>query len=299
MPEERTSYYKPITLESVDTAVYRWFDRIVDAHVVSPTRDRYKVPVLLATKERWITAKDSKGIRDDKGRIILPVISIRRTGFDPVNSSTALATNVPRLAVSKKVSQKTNLIRNNLKERPISQRNLNESVVYEVTSIPFPTNGTVTYELLIQAQYQLQMNSVIEKIMSQLEYYETPQFIIPLDSERNEGTGNKRTQELEDTSEAPYEKRALMDSYYFVGFFEPGMNNGSNFEEFTDQERIVKYTTTFRVPAYLHLEPEGKAPAVKVQRTAFHLSLGSEKCHFVDDPYELELIFSNGKVEEK
>lgn len=298
MSETRTQLYKQIGLEDVDTAIFNWFDKKVNCHVQTAGNERSKVQVNLATKERWLTGKDTKGIRDQKGRLILPIISIRRTGFNPVNATTTLAVNTPRLNISRKVSDKTSLLQNAISDRPISLRNLNQSTVYEITSIPFPSNGLVSYELVIQAQYQLQMNSIIEKIMSQLEYFETPQFVAMLEPERNEGVGNKRTTELEESSESPYENRKMLDSYYFVGIFDPGMNDGSNFDEFTDQERIVKYTTSFTVPAYLHLDPEGKSPAVKVQKTSFKVKFGEENTGFFDDPYDLELLFKNGKVNE-
>ena len=299
MSEIISEFYKPIGLEDVDTAVRDWFDLSVDAHVESPTSERHKVPVIFGSSERWVSAKNTKGIRDAKGKLILPIISLRRTGFDPVSAMSALSVNIPRLTLSKRISSKSSQLQNVISERPISSRRLNDATVYEITTIPFPSNGTVSYELVIHAQYTKQLNMIIEKIMSMLEYYETPQFVAKIQDSKNEGAGNEETKELENYSESPYESRTLLTGYYFVGFFDAGMSDSGNFDEFTDDERIIRYTTSLTVPAYLHLDVEGKAPAITVQRTAFNVGFGDEQVTFVDDPYELELIFGNGKVEER
>ena len=46
------------------------------------------------------------------------------------------------------------------------------------------------------------------------------------------------------------------DSYYFVAFREGMVTKESNDDAFTDQERLIKYVYTVRVPAYLILDPD-------------------------------------------
>jgi hypothetical protein len=297
-PEERTEFYRKIGLEDVDTAIRDWFDRVVDAHVETPTSDREKVLVTFGSNERWTSAKDSAA-RDASGKIILPIICLSRKSFDPATGdNAALGTNTPRLTVSKRVSQKTNLIKNALSERPISSRGGN-ATVYEITTIPFPSSGTATYELVIHAQYVKQLNTIIEKVLASLEYYQVPTFVAYMTDTKNAGAGNERTKELEPLSESQYENRPPIDGYYFVGFFEPGMSDSGNFDEFTDEERIVRYTTQITVPVYLHLDPEGKVPAVRVEKTAFKVGFKDETTTFVDDPLELELIFGPNSISER
>src|SRR5574337_1801734 len=86
-----------IRVEDVDRAVKAWFDRTVDAHVTSPQGERRKVAVTFASGERWVASADRKGIRDRDGRLILPVIQVRRTGMDPVDD-VAVAGGVVRIA---------------------------------------------------------------------------------------------------------------------------------------------------------------------------------------------------------
>lgn len=291
LAEEVTEFYKRIGIGDVDRAIRDWFDRVVDAHVVGPNEQRLKVPVVVMAGERWLTGKERRGIRDEHGRLVLPLIGIRRTSIDPVNGLAALGTNVPRLQVSRKLSSKTNELRNLIEDRPLGARRLSETDVYEVTTIPFPFSGIAMYELVIQSQFHLQMNAILEKIFSQLEYYEVPCFVATIRDTRAQALPNDRTTEFVPAEDSPYDDRKPLDDYYVVGYFEPGMNESGNLDEFTDQERIVKYTTSFRVPIYLHLDPEGKMSAIRVERTAFKLGFRDEHVVFVEDPDELDAIF--------
>jgi hypothetical protein len=67
--------------------------------------------------------------------------------------------------------------------------------------------------------------------------------------------------------------------------------DSGNFEEFTDSERIVKYTTEVKVPFAIHSSPENEEPSVKVERTAYKVVLKDENVTFVDDPAVLDKIF--------
>lgn len=242
--------------------------------------------------ERWVTGKDVRGVRDKDGRLILPLIAVRRVAVDPVNGMSSLGSNVPRLQISRQIAPKTNLNREQIANRPISSRNLRDSAVYEVTSIPFPFVGVARYELVVQAQYIWQMNQITEKILSQLEFYDVPCFVAQLRQPRNvglkDGVGESEVKPSEDSE---YGDREPLDSYYVVGYLDGDVADSGNLEEFTDQERIVKMTMSFRVPVYLQLDPEGKRPAVQKELTASNIRISDEKVCFVDDPAELDVIF--------
>lgn len=288
--------YRPVSIEDVDRAVMRWFDVTVDAHVETPTSDRYKVPVIVGAGERWAVARDRKGVRDKDGRLILPVIVIRRKSIDPAASQLALAVNTPRMFVSRRVAQRTREMRSIGDARAAGSRApYNGAQVYEVTTIPFPFSGVTSYELTVQAQYTLQMNAIVQKILSRLEWFQVPCFVATIDKGRSQIKAAERPAGIGAWDEPYFELRKPLTDYYVVGFFEPGMNDAGNFDEFTDQERIVKYTTSFRVPTYLHLDQEGTAPAARVEKTAFHVEFSGEDARLVDDPYELEIIFGSGK----
>lgn len=289
---ERPPSFATVTLDDVDRGVRHWFDKVVDVHVPDQDGQRQKVKVIWSAGERWVTGKDVRGVRDKDGRLILPLIAVRRTAVDPINGMSALGSNVPRLQISRQVAPKTNLNREQIANRPISARRLRDSAVYEVTTIPFPFVGMARYELVVQTQYMWQMNQIVEKILSQLEFYDVPCFVIMLREAKDvaikDGIGPS---EVKPSDDSEYSDRAPLSSYYVVGYFEGDIADSGNLEEFTDQERIVKMTMTFKVPVYLQLDPEGKRPAAQKELTAAQIRISDESVCFVDDPAELDVIF--------
>lgn len=276
--------YSNLTIESVDSAVHTWLDKTVDAHVEDQNGSRKKVPVLFATGERWAASRTQRGLRDENGVLILPVMSVRRTGVDMTQSMSSLAVEEGNFQIAKKVHRKTNSLQNAASLRSQGLQPIQKPVVYEVTTIPYPSTCVISYELVVHTQYITQMNSIIEKIVAQMDIQNS--FVSLLEN----GTRDPQTN-------VPFVKRvANKDDPYIVGFFDAGMSSGDNFEEFTDQERIVKYSTNITVPAVLQLDPEGTKPSIQKELTSFALDFGGDESHFVDDPYELELIFQQRQL---
>lgn len=256
--------FDPITIETVDRAVRDWFDRTVDAAVETPTQERRKVPVMFSSGERFAVRR--RGIRDSAGVLVLPLISVRRTGLDPDPGMQALGTQTANLTIARRIAPKTNLLRDNVQR--ISSAGVpiyapSPGAVYEVATVPFPDRNIFNYELVIQASFTLQMNAILQKIFRELDIRKT--FVAPID---NPGRHSQNGTD--------FEERAPFPGGYFVGFFDSAMNDGSNFEEFTDQERIVRYSTSFRVPANLTLDVEGERPAVTVTKTAYSIGFKEE-----------------------
>ncbi len=296
-PVPRSDRYASVRIEDFDRAVVDWFDRVVDAHVPGPGGRPRKVPVFYGEAERAVAARDRSGIRDNQGRLILPVISIRQTGIDTQNSMSALGITVPRLQVSKKVSDKTSLALAQAVQRPVSERRLRDTAVYEVTTLPYPFVGTGQYEVIFQAQYRTQLRAITEKVLASLEYFTVPSMVMKLrDPSRAPVRPDPRTSEAEPSDSAPFESREPLGDYYIVGFMDGDLADQSNAEEFTDEERIIQQTIGMRVPMYLQVDPEGMVPAVRRELTAFNISFGDERVVQVDDPEDLEIIFGPGGV---
>lgn len=292
-PQLRPFTARTIRTEDVDRGVKRWFDKVADPHVEYPDGSRRKVPIKFSSGERWVTSADRQGIRDRNGQLILPVIHISRTVFDPTSRDTALGANVPRLQVARLISQKTSHLANLDLRRPISQRRLRDGAVYEIVTIPFPVNGQMSYKVSIQAQSMQQMNQIQEKILSRIEFFDVPSFVISLSAdERQVGIpdGDGST-ELRPEDDAPYDTRPPLSDYYFVGYLDGDWGSEGNLDEFTDQERIIELAFSFYVPVALQLDPDGTRPAVQVEQTAFSVKMGAEEVHVVDDPADLDKIF--------
>jgi hypothetical protein len=269
--------YDPITIQTIDTAIRDWFDQTVDVHVKSPTSDRHKVPVIFSSGERFATSR-KEGIRDRNGVLILPLISIRRSGIIPDPSMQALGTETPTLTISKRISPKSSFLKNNAARRAGSVGIPAPGSLFEVATIPFPDRSIMNYELMVWTQYITQMNEILEKIFNQLTIQKS--FVATV------GGGVRHP-----PIGIPFEERPPLPGHYFIGFLESEEGDAGNFEEFTDQERIVRYTTSIRVPATLQLDPEGERPSVQIDFTSFGLKFSDENFHLVDDPDEMERIF--------
>jgi hypothetical protein len=283
---------RTIRTEDVDRGVKRWFDKVVDPHVAYPDGSRRKVPVRFSAGERWVSAADRAGIRDRNGQLILPVIHIARKSFNPTERATALGINVPRLQVARLVSPKSSQLANLDQRRPLSQRRLRDAAVYEIVTIPFPVSGQMEYRASIQAQSMQQMNEITERILSELEFFDVPSFVISLGvaDDRPVSTGDGST-ELDPHGMSAYDSRPPLDDYYFVGYLDGDWSDQGNLDEFTDQERIIELEFGFRVPVALQLDPDGRMPAAQIERTAFSVRMGEEEVHLVDDPSDLDKIF--------
>lgn len=284
---------RTLRIEDIDRGVRNWFDRVADVHVTTPQGDRRKVPVRFAAGERWVAAADRQAIRDRDGRVILPVIQVRRVAIDATSGMMALGANVPRLQIARLVSSKTPALATLDRQRPLSSRRLRGGAVYDVYTVPFPTTNLLRYQVTVQCQYQTHANEFVEKVFSKLEFFDVPSFVISLvgdDRESGNPTGRGST-EVEPGFHSPYENRPPLSQYYVVGYIEGDIGDSGNVEEFTDQERIIQLRFGFNVPAALMLDPEGERPAVQVDRTAFTVELGDEEVHVVDSPEDLDDVF--------
>jgi hypothetical protein len=209
---------------------------------------------------------------------MLPVMAVRRVSIDPDASQTALAVQTNNITIAKRVDPKTGDLQSLEQLKPGADRLPYPPVVYDVYTIPYPDRVMFNYDLVIQTQYISQMNDILQKIWRMLDIQKS--FVIPLE---NDGRKPPRASGYRDVKP--------IDRPYLVGFFDDNYADSGNFEEMTDGERIIKYNTSFWIPAALSTSPEGTEPLIRVERTAYKVVIPEENVRWVDDPEELEDIF--------
>lgn len=228
---------KTVGIEDVDAAVYDYFSKKL-AITVDAGENRRKVEIIYVGGERWKQARKSK-FRDENGTLILPIISIDRIDIDRTRGFGGMAQEVPQITISNIIHPKTGNMQNLLKTRR-ENRNYtfqrSTKVVREYLTIPFPDFATIHYKIEIWTQFQTQMNEILEKIWYSYEHMDS--FVMPVDYDGENGN-------------LPEGK-----GYYFVGFRDGNVMPQSNTEDFTDQERILKYVYNIRTPAYFILAPK-------------------------------------------
>src|SRR5579859_6189241 len=228
--------FKPVTVETVDQAVKDYFDKKLNAHVETPN-GRKKVPVMIASGERWKILRN-KGIRDENKTLILPLITVQRVDIDRTPGFSSLPQDDRSFTISKRLHQKIPFLQNLNQNRVQSgfPSEKKELVVYETLTVPMPDTCTIFYQIIIWTQYMTQMNEILEKIFYMYDWKDS--FAIPKDyDDKGEPQGS---------------------GYFFVGFREGNVSSQTNFQDFIDQERIIRYQYFFKVSAFFVLDPKDR-----------------------------------------
>ena len=257
----------PCGLEDVDVALFSIFDKELRFYVTNneaiKESNLKKVPVIFAAGEKWAMLKKGQPLRDKSGTLILPLITVMRTGVEQsvatdivgrgINQQTGVLKVRRKLDSSDRVYQ--NLInkiylinqqnvavnpadphvmnqllttrevgsqRNdlNIKNGAVMAPNISDNV-YETLTIPAPQFFSAKYEITFWTQYTQQMNQLMEVFMSSF----LPQ--------------------------GQCFKLSTNKGYWFVAYVEESYTQENNFEDMSQQERLIKQKFTINVPAYL------------------------------------------------
>lgn len=279
---DRTSVPEGLTIPSAglvdaDRGLFHLFDNEIPLTVT--TRDgTQNVPIIFAGGEKWAMVKKGKPLRDRTGGLILPLITIMRNNIvqTPNNDIAGRGINqqTGELVIKRRLN-KNDRAYQNLINRVLLRNQENVAVnkdgtavdgqitvdrdigdlthdptvqdgglmvpdkmnnVYEFIIIPSPQFLTVTYQVTIWTQFIEQMNEVIEGLIASF----LPQ-------------GNAWLL----TSTKGYWYVATVDSNLY--------NAQNNFDDMSDQERLVKYQFEVQVPAYILASRTPGAP-VPVRR---------------------------------
>lgn len=243
-------------IADADEGIFNLFNReipfaITKIKTSNGPLDVKKPGVIFATGERFATAKQLRPLKDKDGRIILPVISVRRrtieqtaedTGGRGINQGTGTLTIARKLADEDRDFQnflnKLNLQNMDLPEtnRETGQHQYDHDVieggllqpklgstsnVYEIYTIPQPQFFTATYEVIFWTSFTEHMNYMIETFMSSF---------LPQDKMFRINT-NK--------------------GYWFMSYVDEQITSNDNFDDFKDTRRILRYTFNMKVKGFI------------------------------------------------
>jgi len=268
---------QPSGLETIDRAVLDFVNADLDLQLVSNEGFK-KVPVLWTTTERAYQVKDDKELRDKDGTLILPLITIARTGVNkepnrrglpyanlyPVHDARGGTITIARGINQQKTAQFQNAYANrrygvNSQVRSarysVNKRLMStQRVVYETVTIPLPVWVTVTYEIALRCEYQQQMNELIR-----------PFFTI---------AGNSRMP-----------RRIKAQGHAYEVFINGSFADNSNQTNLGMEQRNYETIVTMEVLGYLIGEGENQEPPSIVRReNAVEYRIGRERTVFDDAP---------------
>ena len=264
----------PCTLEDVDRAVFDLFNRQIPLEYLQKGEMK-KIPVIFATGERFAVLRRKEPLRDRANALILPLISIMRTAVSQVPETGTGPGQGSPITVKKRIAKESAVYKRlknslglknqadspsplNLETGPkgsgakpgtvASRRNsspassevrsgrlLTPSLsdnIYEVITIPPVKFYQATYDVTFWSQYTQQMNDMMMAVMSTYQNNHARSFRLETDK-----------------------------GYWFVGYVGSEFQPGHNHDDFTDNERLVRYNFEFRVTGYLIMPDYPGAPS--------------------------------------
>lgn len=151
-----------VQLEDIDTAIFSHLDNSINIHVLN-NGTSIKVPIQYASQEKWKSIQKDGVLRDQQGKIQLPVIVFSRTGFV---KNAALMTLNRHLSYSvlRKFDEK-----NRYDRFPLLTAQ--SGPVHQVLNVALPDHIDVTYEFVCWSEYIEQLNTIVQKVNFACEEY--------------------------------------------------------------------------------------------------------------------------------
>jgi hypothetical protein len=147
-----------VGLMEMDSAIKYYFDNVIKP-IVQENNQVTKVPVIYGSPERWKSVQRDGYYRDEKRKIMTPLIMFRRTGMENRRDlARNLDANNPQIYQDfhTKYSPRN-------RYTPFSRLN-NEIPEREIFNVIVPNYVTLAYECIIWTDYTAQMNDLIEAI---------------------------------------------------------------------------------------------------------------------------------------
>jgi len=222
-------------VEDLDHSIFNLFDKQIPLYYDLHGEIK-KVPVIFATGERFALLRRKQPITDRNGALILPLISITRTAIENVPSKGIANNQMFPNIVTKRISKKDLEYRQqknieNLKnvkgedlsqEGDISLKPRIEKNIVETIEMPPVKYFGANYEISIWSSFTQQMNKLLEAIMSAYTLNPGQQFRLESDK-----------------------------GYTFSAFVDGSISQDTNYSDFTDAERYIKYNMTINATGYI------------------------------------------------
>ena len=222
-------------LEDLDLAMFNLFDKEMPLYYDLHGEIK-KVPVIFATGERFALLRRKKPIVDRNGALILPLISITRSSIENMPSKGIANNQMFPHIVTKRISEKDlehRQRKNYEKLRNIDGENIEQDAdlslkprldrnIVETIEMPAVKYFGAVYEVSIWSSFTQQMNKLLETIMNAYTLNPGQQFYLESDK-----------------------------GYKFSAFVDGSISQDTNYAEFTDAERYVKYNMSLNATGYI------------------------------------------------
>lgn len=284
----------PCTVEDVDRALFNLLNKQLPFQYEHKGAQK-RVPVIFATGERFAILRRNEPLRDESNALILPLISLMRTGINQEPSPSVGPHHRGPVKIRRKIDKSSAIYKRlvnplgfknsddhthpNAEIKPtgsepgrIARRgskpateqlgpkgtpnyDLNDNI-YETIVMPAVKYFTASYDVTFWCQYTTQMNDMLAALTSMYQ------------------DNNKRTFKLESDKD-----------YWFVGYVGAELTPQENFDDFSDEERLVKYTFNVSVNGY-QISPDYPGAPIFLRRhiSASQISFEIEEGNYSSVP---------------
>lgn len=260
-------------IEDVDRAVFRLFDKDNPMFVTINDDEgqflrKHKVPVVFATGERFALKQRDNPIRDKSGALILPIISVRRTGLDQsyagYEGGYGLAQTTGDLIIKKRLSKKDPSWQNLINRRGLKEQD-NVSSVSNLLNQSLSTGNQpgklasrrdkfASRDKLLDTDLA---SNIFEVITMPFPVFFQAMYEVVIWTSYVQHM-NEIVQRIMRGGEFKKNYRITTDKgYWFVAYFEDDIGSQDNLEEFTDEARVHKSVFNIKVPAYMIANQDG------------------------------------------
>ncbi len=151
---------KPFSLglKDIDEAVMYYINEVIKPTVMQ-NGAQLNVPLYYGSPERWVQVQKKGYLQDKKGKIMMPLITFKRTSMEKVrNLSNKLDANFPNNVqlFEKKYSKKNQYDNFNILTNRIPKK--------DYYAVVIPDYMTLNYDFIISTYYVEQMNGLVEAI---------------------------------------------------------------------------------------------------------------------------------------
>ena len=248
-----------VGLMDMDSAIFFYFENVIKPFI-EENGEQVKVPVIYANPERWAALQRQGYIRDNKRKIMAPIIAFRRTGFQrddniPVDKIDPMD---PKLHLHYE-SQYT---RENRYDKLTAIRGLTPKK--EIFSVAVPDYVQLSYDFIVWTNFTDHMNNIIEKInWSEGSYWGDPgkfRFRTRIDSFSD-------ASEYEDTSRKIKTTFTLtLNGYLLPDEYPPTAVNTEKF--ITPKQIVINDSTDISVSSIAGIDEDGAKTVTVINNIA-------------------------------
>lgn len=257
-------------IETADRALFDMFDKKLPFQVKVKDQE-INVPVVFSTGERFALTRRRKPIRDRNNTIILPIISIHRTGLDTSPTQGGYGTPISfreqqSYVVRKRLDSKDRNYQNIVNKMGLkNQHNVSSRGNFARADF-FP--GNIAKAGRIASRRNLKNlsykddpsgdllrdelgNNIFEIISIPYPTFVTLNYEITFWTQYMQTMNQLLEVMFAQFSGQGYEfKIESPEGYEYVAYLKSPLNSQDNFSDFSSDERVIKYTFNMTIPAY-------------------------------------------------